>query len=564
MPSARAWWNDEWAFRKELSFDLSPAGAAIGENVTDVPVLLRLTLTNFPYFNDAKPDGSDLRVIAADDKTPLKFHVEKFDAQNQIALIWIRVPQLTGGAARTDKIYLYYGNGKSTAAADVAGTYDGQQSLVYHFMAPAGPQDSTGYRNEPQGLAADALVPSLIGTGLSLDGNKAFTVPAAPSLALAPEQGYIISAWVKPSAAQQSTIAALREGGRELVLGFDAQGFLARWRDAGRDTIVRQAAPASAGDWHHVALRAAGGKLLLLVDGAEAGQADVSLQVIAGGLTVATGFVGEIDELQVANTARSVGWLRASALSQGLVAPLVSYGADAQKDSGGSESYFASTLRNVTVDGWVIIGVLAVLFVASVLIMIGKVLFLNRVGGANRRFITDFHRLRDDPAALAREKNDTSYGSSMLWILYQDGIGETMKRFEGQAAGADRARTLSAQSIEAIRATIDATQTRQTQRLQSQMVWLTIAISGGPFLGLLGTVVGVMITFAAIAASGDVNINAIAPGTAAALVATVAGLGVAIPCLFGYNYLNSRIKEQVADMRVFVDEFVTRVAETYS
>jgi biopolymer transport protein ExbB len=139
-----------------------------------------------------------------------------------------------------------------------------------------------------------------------------------------------------------------------------------------------------------------------------------------------------------------------------------------------------------------------------------------------------------------------------------------MKRIEGQPAGADRVRTLSAQSIEAIRATLDASLTRMTQRLNSQMVWLTICISGGPFLGLLGTVLGVMITFAAIAASGDVNINAIAPGTAAALVATVVGLGVAIPCLFGYNYLNTRIKEIVADMRVFVDEFVTRIAETYS
>jgi biopolymer transport protein ExbB len=95
------------------------------------------------------------------------------------------------------------------------------------------------------------------------------------------------------------------------------------------------------------------------------------------------------------------------------------------------------------------------------------------------------------------------------------------------------------------------------------MVLLTIAISGGPFLGLLGTVVGVMITFAAIAATGDVNINAIAPGIAAALLATVAGLAVAIPALFGYNYLSSRIKEIVADMNVFQDEFITRVAEHY-
>jgi len=77
-------------------------------------------------------------------------------------------------------------------------------------------------------------------------------------------------------------------------------------------------------------------------------------------------------------------------------------------------------------------------------------------------------------------------------------------------------------------------------------------------------VVGVMITFAAIAESGDVNVNAIAPGIAAALVATVAGLVVAIPALFGYNYLISRIKDLTTDMQVFVDEFVTKMAEYYS
>ena len=96
------------------------------------------------------------------------------------------------------------------------------------------------------------------------------------------------------------------------------------------------------------------------------------------------------------------------------------------------------------------------------------------------------------------------------------------------------------------------------------MVLLTITISGGPFLRLLGTVVGVMITFASIAAAGDVNVNAIAPGIAAALVATFAGLGVAIPALFGYNWLLTRIKNVGAVMQVFVDELVTRLAEDFS
>ncbi len=105
---------------------------------------------------------------------------------------------------------------------------------------------------------------------------------------------------------------------------------------------------------------------------------------------------------------------------------------------------------------------------------------------------------------------------------------------------------------------------RENQKLNSLMVLLTIAISGGPFLGLLGTVVGVMITFAAIAATGDVNVAAIAPGIAAALVATVAGLAVAIPALFGYNYIGSMIKNTTADMHIFVDEFISRITEEHS
>jgi len=229
----------------------------------------------------------------------------------------------------------------------------------------------------------------------------------------------------------------------------------------------------------------------------------------------------------------------------------------------------------VTVDGWVVIAILAFMFFMALFIMGVKGLFLTRVAAGNRKFLATFNEMSADPAALERKlgggkEDDTSleededFGASTLWPLYHHGMRETMKRLEGQAAGADRVRSLSAQSIEAIRASLDAALTRLVQRLNSQMVWLTVAIAGGPFLGLLGTVVGVMITFAAIAASGDVNINAIAPGTAAALVATVAGLGVAIPCLFGYNYLNTRVREISADMRVFADEFVARIAETYS
>ena len=152
---ARAWWNNDWAFRKEISFDLSPTGADIAGAPADVPVLIRLSFANFPYFADAKPDGSDFVFISSDDKTPLKSHIERIDSQAQIAFVWVRMPHLTGGA-KTDKIFLYYGNKKATSGADAPGSYDTAQALVYHFGAAAGsPQDSTGYKTDPTKFTAE-------------------------------------------------------------------------------------------------------------------------------------------------------------------------------------------------------------------------------------------------------------------------------------------------------------------------------------------------------------------------------------------------------------------------
>ena len=581
MNDASAWWNGDWVYRKEIDFDLTPSGADIPGAPTDVPVLIRLSIANFQYFADAKPDGSDFRFIAADDKTPLKFHIERFDPQNQIALVWVGLPRLTGGA-NTDKIFLYYGNKNAPSAADAAGTYDASQVLVYHFGAAKGaPQDATAYKSEPSAFDAEPNPASLIGAGAKFGGAQTISIPANGAVHLAPNKGFTLSAWVRFAAPQaDADVAQLADQGRELVLGIAGTQAFARYSAGDQPVTIAQSSQLTSGEWHHLAVRIGDGRLTLFVDGLDAGHANAEVQEIGGALAIGSAaaksnfFTGELDELEVSDSARSADWLKAAARSQGMVAPLVVYGGDTQRE-GGKESYFATTLRNVTVDGWVVISILAVMFVMAMIIMGVKGTFLAKVAAGNRKFLAAFRELSADPAALERKvggseaDDDTTleegkFGISTLWPLYHHGMRETMKRLEGQAAGADRVRSLSAQSIEAIRASLDASLTRLVQRLNSQMVWLTVAIAGGPFLGLLGTVVGVMITFAAIAASGDVNINAIAPGTAAALVATVAGLGVAIPCLFGYNYLNTRVKEISADMRVFVDEFVARIAETYS
>jgi biopolymer transport protein ExbB len=122
---------------------------------------------------------------------------------------------------------------------------------------------------------------------------------------------------------------------------------------------------------------------------------------------------------------------------------------------------------------------------------------------------------------------------------------------------------LSHRAIETIESVMEGQITRESSKLSSMMVLLTICIAGGPYVGLLGTIIGVMITFGEIAMLGEVDINAIAPGIAAALLATVAGLVVAIPALFGYNYLSVQVKDITTDLHLFVEEFITKMAENY-
>jgi biopolymer transport protein ExbB len=113
--------------------------------------------------------------------------------------------------------------------------------------------------------------------------------------------------------------------------------------------------------------------------------------------------------------------------------------------------------------------------------------------------------------------------------------------------------------LNAFKAAMERGLVEENRKLNAWMVILTMAISGGPFLGLLGTVFGVMNTFAAMADAGEANLAAIAPGVASALAATVSGLLVAIPALFAYNYLAAKIKTITAEMTSFVDYFSLKV-----
>ncbi len=599
---ANAWWNDDWSYRKELT--LNTNSVVTSGELDNALVLVRLHTGNFGYFLDVSPKGEDIRFVADDDITPLKYYIEKFDPVNEMAMIWVQIPKLAANS-NTQKIWMYYGNSGAVAASDRSGVLPVSDTLVYHFdKETSAPQDSTAYANHSALFTAERSASSLIAGGVKFNGAGMFEIADTPSLAIDPAKGWSISAWIKIDKPQQSIIFSRQFVNNKLQLAVDGNKIYARLEnEAGNVIETAHNATLMKGTWHHVALVIKDKRLGLFLDGTEAAYVETAIPEMAGAITVGAdssietdakaetktetkpGFIGEMDELEITKTALTQDMIRLAVKGQGPGSTVLVYGEDGQQDSDeGGTSYFVTTMQNVTVDGWVVIIVLIVMFAISVMVMVSKTIVITNTMKDNRAFLKQFTGLStgdvdnldtddsenednealDSPLLMALSGKHSHFENSNIYRIYHIGVQEMHNRMP-KAVGASAATlTLTPQAIDAIRATMDASMVRENQKINSLMVLLTIAISGGPFLGLLGTVVGVMITFAAIAASGNVDVNAIAPGIAAALAATVAGLAVAIPSLFGYNYLGSRIKEISADMHVFVDEFVAKIAEQHS
>lgn len=540
---AHAWWDEAWTARRTITLDTSATGVEIASPQSSVPVAIRLYSGNFDFLG-AKEDGSDLRFVAGDDKTPLKFHIERYDNLNELAVVWVQVPLLAPGQASTT-IHAYFGNAAAGVVPDAKSTYDGSTLAVWHFTDPTPLVDVVSGATAAGNITHQKA--ALLGDAAVFAGSPV-QVSEAPSLVLSAGGARTVSMWVKPAAAQQATLY----GQGSLAVAIEDGSYVLK---VGATRVAGGAL--KAGAWQHVAATVGDGKATLLVDGQAVGSADAVLEAAPGELVVGEGYAGELDELQLAGTVRSADWVKVAALGQGPDSTFVTVREDASEGGEeGGHNYFGILIDNLTVDAWVVIVILGVMFLISAWVMVVKAMLVGRIDGDNRAFLQRFRGASGD--FLKLDQGGTHRHSS-LFRLYGAGLREIRKRFDtqGEAAG------LTGASMDAIKASIDADLVRESHKLNAQMVLLTIAISGGPFLGLLGTVVGVMITFAAIAAAGDVNVNAIAPGIAAALLATVAGLAVAIPALFGYNYLAARIKNISADMQIFVDEFITRVAEVH-
>ncbi|MEE9680817.1 DUF2341 domain-containing protein [Pseudomonas moraviensis] len=559
--TAQAWWQDDWHYRKQIAVDTTPQGAAINQTLGRTALLVRLHTGNFT-FDGVKENGSDLRFVAADDKTVLNHQIESFDALMGMALIWVDVPNVEGG--QRQDIWMYYGNQKAPATGNGQLTFDPNYTALYHFDGATGTpaKDTTAYGNTAQSATGTAI-DGVVGRALQFSGQP-LLLPASPSLQHNAGSAFTFSAWLRlDQASGEQVILARREGSQSLLIGV-SQGLPFVEIDGQRAAASQALAPAQ---WQHVALTAEGSKVTLYINGRESAALAQAMpafnSVMAIGADLQEGafqpFAGAIDELRLSKVARPAALLLADATSQGAESKLVAYGVD-EEQSGFGFGSLGFLLNAVPVDAWVIIAVLVLMMFQSWIIMLRKNRSLSRVTAANEDFRVQFAKVGTrlemfaDDAQLAQRLQHSS-----LWRLYLVAVKEIRTRRE---QGADTS-SVSAATIEAIRCSMDGVRTRENQQLSSKLSTLSNAIAGGPYIGLLGTVLGIMVVFLGTAMAGDVNINAIAPGMAAALLATAMGLFVAIPALFGYNRLITRNKEVSADMRVFVDEFITRLAEMH-
>jgi len=225
-------------------------------------------------------------------------------------------------------------------------------------------------------------------------------------------------------------------------------------------------------------------------------------------------------------------------------------------------SGFQYALQVSSTPGVVIVFLLGLLSVVAWSVMVTKMIVVRKAAKQNARFF-DFWRKSGHP--LEAYASGTRLQGTPAFRVYVAGARETCLQVTGSDVVDDTfpARLRNAERIgpgqlEPIHNAMQRSIGEMALQLESRMNILATAVSGAPFLGLLGTVWGVMDTFAAVASggAGGASIQVMAPGVAAALVTTVVGLLIALPSMFGYNLLITRIKTMVMELDHFASELL--------
>ncbi len=216
--------------------------------------------------------------------------------------------------------------------------------------------------------------------------------------------------------------------------------------------------------------------------------------------------------------------------------------------------------------------IILILFAGSIYawtIMITKYLELKRARDASIRFL-DSYRRQNHPVKLYLKRQ--AFEESPLYRVYEMGCAalggeletggvDTDDLFVGELSASDL--ELKHHQVETVRHVTERNVSDESLLLERQMGVLATAVSASPFLGLLGTVWGVMDSFGSMAVAGAATLSAVAPGIAGALLTTVVGLLVALPSAIGYNLLTQRIREIQVQMDNFSQEFTAALRTAF-
>jgi len=219
---------------------------------------------------------------------------------------------------------------------------------------------------------------------------------------------------------------------------------------------------------------------------------------------------------------------------------------------------FAST-------GLVVKLVLMVLLYFSVVswgIIFYKLLQVSRANSASERFLEFFYKAKSFDAISTQLDR---FDNSPLARLFQDGHAELKKLQAKVEAKADPSIiSTDLGGVDNIARSLRRATTSEITRLEKYLTFLATTGATAPFIGLFGTVWGIMSAFKKIGESGSASLSVVAPGIAEALIATAIGLVAAIPAVMGYNHFQHKIKVLISEMDSFSTEFLNIVQRNFS
>lgn len=203
--------------------------------------------------------------------------------------------------------------------------------------------------------------------------------------------------------------------------------------------------------------------------------------------------------------------------------------------------------------GQIIIVGLAIFSLIAWTIMFGKYFELKRLRLLNHSFDA---KLRDERSLLDLPESYRNHRS----IPYADMFADALESYwRAMAIAKEKGRENTRSCLEHAENALQRALGRQTLRYESSMIFLATIVSGAPFMGLLGTVWGVMGAFSAVSVQQTASIQTLAPGVSAALLTTIAGLIVAIPSMFGYNFLLASTRRLITEMENFASSLADRI-----